>query len=300
MDSPDTFTSHGVEFDRSPEKCGWLTESSDMRDDGAALRARMTQDGYLFIRGSLDREVVTDARREILERLASVDEIDTSSHPLMDAVASGRSTRGKLPDTRAFGNDLRNGPALTRLVHEGDVISFYETFLGGEVRPFDHIWLRNVRVGGATGCHYDVVYMGRGTHDLYTSWIPIGDVPYSDGALMVLENSHTHQDLREGYGAVDVDSGKPNPWGGGWFSRNPVEVQDQFGGRWLTADDGGFRLGDLLVFGMFTMHCSLDNVSPVNRIRITSDTRYQLASEPADERWVGDDPIGHDINKRPA
>ena len=298
MDSPATLTSHGVEFDRSPDKFGWITESSDIREDGPALAERMASDGYIFIRDYLDKDVVTAARREILERLASVDEIETS-HGLMEGIASGRSTRGSLPDTRAFGNDLRNGPALKALVHDGRVIEFYEAMLGGEVRPLDHIWLRNVRVGGATGCHYDVVYMGRGTLSLYTSWIPIGDVPYSDGALMLLENSHTHDELRDGYGATDVDSGKPNPWGG-WFSKDPIAVQDQYGGRWLTADDGGYRLGDLLVFGMFNMHCSLDNVSPVNRIRITSDTRYQLASEPADERWVGEDPIGHDINKKPA
>lgn len=299
MDSPDTFTSHGVEFDRSPDKFGWLNESSAIRDDGDALRATMKRDGYIFIRDYLDKEVVTDARREILGRLASVEEIDTS-HPLMDAVASDTSTRGKLPDTRQFGKDLRSGPALTRLVHEGNVITFFETFLGGEVRPFDHIWLRTVRVGSATGCHYDVVYMGRGTHNLYTSWIPIGDVPYSDGALVILENSHQIDELRDGYGKVDVDSDKPNPWGGGWFSSNPMEVQERYGNRWLTVDDGGFRLGDLLVFSMFTMHCSLDNVSPVNRVRLSSDTRYQLASEPVDERWVGDDPVGHEINKKPA
>jgi hypothetical protein len=44
---------------------------------------------------------------------------------------------------------------------------------------------------------------------------------------------------------------------------------------------------------MFTLHCSLDNQSPVNRIRLSSDSRYQLASEPADERWIGADPIAH-------
>ena len=298
MDKPATFTSHGIEFDRSPGKFGWITESSDIREDGHALAERMIRDGYIFIRDYLDKDVVTAARREILERLASVDEIE-KSHGVMEAIASGRSTRGSLPDTRAFGDDLRNGPALKALVHEGRVIDFHEAMLGGEVRPFDHIWLRNVRVGAATGCHYDVVYMGRGTHNLYTSWIPIGDVPYCDGALCLLEDSHKLDELRDSYGATDVDSGKPSKWGG-WYSKDPMEVQARYGNRWLTADDGGYRCGDLLVFGMFTMHCSLDNTSPVNRIRLSSDTRYQLASEPVDERWVGEDPIGHDINKKPA
>jgi hypothetical protein len=50
-------------------------------------------------------------------------------------------------------------------------------------------------------------------------------------------------------------------------------------------------MGDALIFGMFTMHASLNNES--DRFRISSDTRYQLASEPVDERWVGDQPLAH-------
>jgi hypothetical protein len=44
---------------------------------------------------------------------------------------------------------------------------------------------------------------------------------------------------------------------------------------------------------MFTVHASLDNHS--NQIRISSDTRYQLASEPVDERWIGENPIAHGL-----
>jgi len=39
------------------------------------------------------------------------------------------------------------------------------------------------------------------------------------------------------------------------------------------------------------IHASLDNQT--NRFRLSSDSRYQLASEPADERWIGDKPPGH-------
>ncbi len=44
---------------------------------------------------------------------------------------------------------------------------------------------------------------------------------------------------------------------------------------------------------MHTMHCSLDNKSPDNRIRLSVDTRYQPADEPIDERWIGQNPIAH-------
>ena len=52
-----------------------------------------------------------------------------------------------------------------------------------------------------------------------------------------------------------------------------------------------FRMGDLLVFSMFTVHASLDNQT--NRIRLSSDTRYQRAADPVDERWIGENPVGH-------
>ena len=42
---------------------------------------------------------------------------------------------------------------------------------------------------------------------------------------------------------------------------------------------------------MHLMHASLTNTS--NRYRLSCDTRYQLASEPMDERWVGEKPKAH-------
>jgi hypothetical protein len=50
-------------------------------------------------------------------------------------------------------------------------------------------------------------------------------------------------------------------------------------------------MGDLLTFSVYTVHGSLDNQS--NEIRLSSDSRYQLADEPMDERWVGENPPGH-------
>ena len=75
---------------------------------------------------------------------------------------------------------------------------------------------------------------------------------------------------------------------GGWLSKDAVKLRKRLGGRWLTTD---FKAGDALIFSMFTVHTSLDNHS--NTIRLSSDTRYQLASEPVDERWIGEKPIGH-------
>lgn len=44
-------------------------------------------------------------------------------------------------------------------------------------------------------------------------------------------------------------------------------------------------------FRMDTIHGSIDNTT--QRIRLSTDTRYQRSDEPADESWVGENPIGH-------
>ncbi|MGQ9789358.1 MAG: hypothetical protein ACUVR7_01685 [Armatimonadota bacterium] len=90
--------------------------------------------------------------------------------------------------------------------------------------------------------------------------------------------------LKQTYGRMDVDRDNV----AGWFSNDPVELVEQFGGRWLTTE---FEMGDALIFGMFTMHASLNNVT--SSYRLSCDTRYQRADEPADERWIGENPIGH-------
>ncbi len=280
-------TSLGHPIDTDPDVFGFLKTSNDILDSHDLLQQRMQEDGYLFLRDILKHDVVMDARREILEKLASIDEIHPE-FPLMEAIASNNSRRKKI-DIKAFLKDLRTGAAYDRLCHEGRVMEFFSHFLGGPARAFDYLWLRTVGVGQATGCHYDVVYMGRGTRNLYTAWIPIGNVPLTDGPLMILENSHRLEDLKNTYGSSDVDRDKID----GWLSRNPPEARKTYGGRWLTAE---FKPGDLLCFSMFTLHCSLDNQSPVNRIRISSDSRYQLAAEPIDERWIGADPIAHEGN----
>jgi hypothetical protein len=88
----------------------------------------------------------------------------------------------------------------------------------------------------------------------------------------------------EKYWAADVDRDLV----AGWLSKDPVEIVDRFGGRWSTTD---FHAGDAVIFNMRILHASLANTS--NRYRISADARYQLASEPFDERWIGAKPLGH-------
>ncbi len=281
-------TSNGIELDTSPEKFGELRESNDILTDAEAMQARMAEEGYLFFRGFMEREIVLEARREILLKYATVGEIDSINHDLMDAIYSEHTFIDKV-NLRAFTQSVRSGLAYRNVALNEKVIGFYERFFGTCVHPYDFRWPRFVRPGEGCGFHYDGPYMNRGTDRVFTSWIPIGDVAREEGALIVLENSHKSDELLSSYAQKDADKDKI-----GWLSTNPRKLQERFGGRWLSTD---FKAGDMLCFTMHTLHGALDNNSPIKRCRLTSDTRYQPGNEPIDERWNGPNPEAHGYDK---
>ena len=126
--------------------------------------------------------------------------------------------------------------------------------------------------------------MGRGTQNVLTCWTPLGDIPLEMGPLTILAGSHHFEHMKKTYGQMDVDRDHVT----GWFSNDPIELVNKHGGQWQTSS---FEMGDVLIFSMFTMHASLDNTT--NRFRLSTDTRYQRADEPVDERWVGKAPKAH-------
>lgn len=271
-------TVRGVEIVTGEDEFGLLTDSSDLIGQPDAQRDRMDVEGYLFIPGLLDRDEVLAAREEILFKFAIAGEIDSINHPLMDGVLTGESWIDQI-NLLAFSESLRRGMAYSNVVESPRILDFWEAFLGGPIRPFDFRWPRFMRLGEATGIHCDGPYITRGTPNVWSTWIPLGDIDIDNGPIMVLENSHKNPGLARDYLTRDADRDKI-----GWLSDDPAALREQLGGRWLTAN---FRAGDVLAFGPSLVHASLDNWSPDRRCRLSSDTRYQLASEPVDERYNG-------------
>lgn len=285
---------HALELDE--DKFGLLRDSSDAADDAEELRRRVAEDGYLYLRGYLDRDEVLAARASLTERLAAEGVLDPA-HPHIDAVC--RPGAGYV-----FKPEITNGNVpVQNLLYSGRLVAFYEMLFGEPIRHYDFTWLRAIGPGRGTNPHCDLPYMGRGTHRHMTCWLPYGDISFELGGLMILEGSHRRMDLLEHYVYRDVDAycenkerdaekAKAGKWTfSGTLSHNPPMVRNKFGGRWLTTE---FRAGDFLTFGMFVVHASLDNRTE-NRLRISSDSRYQRASEPIDERWIGPNPPGHSM-----
>jgi ectoine hydroxylase-related dioxygenase (phytanoyl-CoA dioxygenase family) len=286
--NPQTLSSNGITL--APETLGELAEANHLLGNGPGLKAHIQQHGYLFFRGLLPRQAVLDARSEILLQYATIGEIDSINHAHMEAIGSEHSF-AHLVNLRAFTESVRSGQAYTRIVTHQAVLEIMASLLDDEVKPYDFRWPRFVRPGEGCGFHYDGPYMSRGTSTerIFTSWIPLGDVPREEGALLLLEGSHLNQQLLRGYARKDADRDNI-----AWLGTDPNKLQSRFGGRWLSTD---FKAGDVLCFGMHMLHGALDNRSPVGRCRLTSDSRYQSVNEPFDERWNGARPIAHGYDK---
>lgn len=285
---PITLTANGIALDTSEKALGPIRDSNDILADADSLRRRMADEGYLLFRRLIPPDVVLEARREILLKYATVGETDSINHPLMDAIQSNHSAIDKV-NLRAFTESVRTGLAYENVVLSPPLMSMLEILLGGVVRPFDFRWPRFARPGEGCGFHYDGPYMNRGSDKIFTTWIPLGDVPRHEGGLIILENSHKSEKLLNTYAKRDADKEKIP-----WLGTDPIKLQKQLGGRWLTTD---FQAGDVLCFGMHILHGAMDNQSPIGRCRLSSDTRYQLASEPLDQRWNGHDPEAHGRDK---
>lgn len=254
-----------------------LKDSNDIAEDFAALRQRLQEDGYLLIRGLHDRTQVLNARANLLEKLSQEGKLDP--HYPIEEGRIGSENKGAF-----WGGTSEDSPGLLDMVNALPLMSFFDQLFAGPSITYDFKWARSVPRGNFTGAHYDIVYMGRGTKNLYTLWSPLGDISYEMGGLALCLGSQHFEKIKQTYGQMDVDRDNVT----GWFSNDPVEIVDKFGGVWATTE---FQAGDALIFGMYMMHCSLTNKTDHHRLSV--DTRYQLSSEPVDDRWVGKKPKAH-------
>lgn len=303
----------GRRLDLSEDAFGWFRPSDSLRGDPEALRARLEQDGYVFVPGLLDREAVRAGRVELLGHVQAHGALDPA-YPVEDGVLR--------PDADELGlwqSYPSSSDALMSVLRGEPLMSFFAGILGGEVRSYDFVWLRDQARSHGVEPHCDLVFMGRGTPDVLTCWTPFGDIPLGGGGLMLLEDSHRKSVVRVAdYLRQDVDSycvngpnaeavsggtmrwehwDRPTPgrdWGGE-IADDAVALREAWGGRWLTAPQ--YRMGDVLIFTMKTVHAGTDN--DTHTLRLSTDSRYQRADAPVDERWVigkkGEAPVGHGV-----
>ncbi len=259
-----------------------LRDSSDIATDREKLLARLQEDGYLYLPGYLDRDEVLKARQTILAYMAEHEAMEPGSRPLDGVMGQYGKHVGMMGK-----HIITHHPDVLNVLAADKLFDLYALIHGEPIKTFDYKWLRAVGHDACTGAHMDFVYMGQGSKRLMTTWIPLGDIPIEQGTLAVCPQSNHAAGfarIRDTYGKMDVDRDRTE----GWFTKDPREITDKFGGIWQTGD---VQAGDIITFGMHLMHASTTNVT--DKWRISCDVRFQPEADPMDPRWIGKEPSGH-------
>lgn len=277
---PAALSSNGVAVAFDDDLWAPMRDSTDALDDPPELRRRFTDEGYVLLRGVLDRRAVLDLRRDYFARFDA--RLLAPGTTPEDGVYSGTQPAG-LPDYGTEGHPaydfvrtaefdaFTRAPALRR-VAEMLLDSPVELVPRRILRHFDR------QSGRASRAHIDFDYMDRGSDQLVTSWIPLGDCPIECGGLVYLERSH-HTTRRE------LDELRPytdRPHDHRPVSNDLGLTARRLGGRWRWAD---YRAGDVVVHSPHTVHASLDVQSDV--MRLSADLRFRRTDAKLDERWTG-------------
>jgi ectoine hydroxylase-related dioxygenase (phytanoyl-CoA dioxygenase family) len=273
-------TSNGYRLNTDPRRLGRLQPvPTAERDDREALRARLDRDGYLFLPGFFDPEMVLRFRAHYFAALAPSGLTRAGSDPVEGAAADPADL-----DRATFRHILFKqvvpGAEYEALCRDPGLVAFYQWFLGTDElhlhrrKIIRHVGPGEAGVGAATQAHYDLVYLREGTDRVVSSWIPLGDCPIERGPLIYLEGSHHKVREQEAAGTLKRPAAS--------LTADLPALADEYDARWLVAD---FAAGDLLVHNAHIVHASLDNRDPAGRFRLSTDIRYQPAAEPVDQRW---------------
>jgi ectoine hydroxylase-related dioxygenase (phytanoyl-CoA dioxygenase family) len=143
----------------------------------------------------------------------------------------------------------------------------------------------------STAAHYDLIYLRGGTSRILTAWIPIGDVSIAEGGLIYLKNSDAAGAAMEREFSAKsrdlapeerISAYNRNMTEGGWISKDLPAMAEQFDTQWLAAD---YAAGDVVLHSPFMIHAATNNASPLGRIRLSTDIRFQSVDEEIDARW---------------
>ncbi len=279
-------TSNGYILSTAADKLGWLTPSDPTRPHDELVEQYRAQ-GYLWLKEILKREAVMDFRQRFFEAFEEVGLLAEGSDP-RDGIYSGN---GKSKVAKILGEVVR-WASYESFCLVPEIWKFYEGFLGGPVYLHKRKLIRMTMADdSSTGAHYDLTYLRAGTDTVCTSWIPIGDVPVEMGGLVYLEGSDKlGRKLEAEFSAKNADltpeerisAYNKNMSETGWLTKDLPSLADRLGGRWLMAD---YEAGDMVIHSAYMIHASTTNVSPDQRMRLSTDIRYQLVRERIDARW---------------
>lgn len=269
---------------QEPHRLGWLMPSKP-DEPLPILLEQYREQGYLWLKGILDREAVLAFRKRYFEAFVDSGLLVDGSEPV-EGLYSGR---GKVGASKIL-TQIVQSAAYESFCLSSAIWQFYEKFLGGAVYLHKRKLIRATTYDDScTGAHYDLTYLRAGTDRVHTSWIPIGDIPPDMGGLVYLEGSdqagrlleaefsekNTHLSPEEQISAYNKNMSET-----GWLTKDLPSLAERLDSRWLVAD---YEAGDMVIHSAYTIHASTTNMR--QQMRLSTDIRYQLVNDAIDPRW---------------
>jgi hypothetical protein len=233
-----------------------LVDSIALRANQAALRRRLAEDGYLFLRALLPPGDVNAAYDSVRAELSLGSWTDGDGRPAGPQRAV--TIRDALTDPSFRAALASRG--LNRLPYLPRLRELVRLILGPTAFCYPVKVLRTVypeqpyQITKGRYIHQDFAVSG--VQDMLTTWLPLMDIPPQLGGLAVLPGSHLSPPARPRLLRADAR---------GWATTS-------------------YRPGDVLLFHCLTSHAALPNHA--DRLRISTDVRWQAADQPAPAEMV--------------
>ncbi len=284
--------SNGFALLKTPDRLGWL-EPTDSRRPAKEIWEQFQAQGYVWLKHILDRSAVLAFREQFFSAYQEAGLLLPGSQPVQGIYSGQREESGF---ARKKLTEITRWADYEAFCLSQPVRDFYQEALGGPVYLHKRKLIRYTIPGDphCTGAHYDLVYLRAGTERVYTSWIPIGDTPVEMGGLVYLEGSDAWGRKQEQeFSRMNADlpeeerlsAYNKNMSDTGWLTKDLPALAERMGTRWLAAD---YEAGDMVVHSAFMIHAATVNADPQQRIRLSTDIRYQLVSDEIDKRWATD------------
>jgi Phytanoyl-CoA dioxygenase (PhyH) len=277
-DDDQVLTSNGYVLDQSSHRLGELQPvPATERADRDVLWQRLRRDGYLYLTGFLNPAVVRDFRAYYFTTLAHTGLLQPGTDPADGIAGGGDIDQAALRHT-LFGHIV---PSSTyhRFCTQPAIHDWFAWLLDDQVHLHRRKIIRHIKpghkgIGTATQAHYDLVYLREGTDRVLSAWIPLGETPRHVGGLTYLAGSHHQVMAQERHGRLRHPATS--------ITADLPRLAETHNTQWLVAD---YQPGDIVIHSAHIIHAALDNVDPAQRIRLSTDIRYQRQTEPIDWRW---------------
>jgi ectoine hydroxylase-related dioxygenase (phytanoyl-CoA dioxygenase family) len=282
-------TSNGYPVINSPDQLGRLTPSQ-AGAPSAELREQLKEQGYIWLRGFFPREDIIAVRRRFFERMKPTG-IVAEGIDAGEGIFSGQ--RDQTGQTTKLLMEFVRTAAYESFCFQPRLWQFYEQILQGDVYLHKRKIVRQTYPYDprTTDAHYDLIYLRGGTDTVLSSWIPLGDVPLEMGGLIYLEGSDVFGRQMEAEFAARnaalspedrISAYNKNMSATGGIGKDLSALVNRYQTRWLAAD---YEAGDMVVHTSYMIHAATQNNSRENRLRLSTDIRYQRIRDEIDARW---------------